>query len=126
MVKNFVRDYTNFITPPDFIERKDQHSVLLVDVDDGEIKDIATLCKNVDCSYDIYLYHEGLNDTEWLNRVANMVDHIIVNTNTNELSSIKDKLVTKPNASYYGPKTPLGNINRLDSPLIYFIKLLND
>jgi hypothetical protein len=126
MVKNFVRTYTNMITPPDFITSKDQHSILLIDAEQSEVMQVTSLCKNVDFVFDIYLYHAGMNNEAWLEQVAQYVDHIIVNTVSTECSTIKERLATKGNASYYGPRSPLGNPNQIETPLVYFIKYVND
>lgn len=126
MVKNFVRDYTNMITPPDIINNKDQHSVLLIDVEQDAVARLATFFQKVDFIFDVYLYHAGMNDETWLKQVAQQVDHIIINTIPTECSAIKERLATQGNASYYGPRTPLGNPNQIDTPMFYFIKYVHD
>jgi hypothetical protein len=92
---------TNFITPPDFVD-EGEHSVLVVDADPSDIQSLALVCANHNHTFNVYLYNDEMQNLEWLVKAAGVVDAIIVNTEENSLSPVKDTLAALPKAKYYG------------------------
>jgi len=116
--------YSNFITPPDFIEN-DLHTILLIDPTEMEVQDTALICKNVGTDFNVYIYLEQYKDFEWLERAFNLSEAVIINTTSNELSKVKDQMVSHHKASYYGPKNFFGNNRRL-TPMEYLINYVRE
>jgi hypothetical protein len=112
-------DYSNIVTPPDFVE-EDKHTVLIIDADAEHIHSIGTFLKNSDDYFNIYLYHTEMGNEPWFAEARNRADALIVNTEKNTFSTIKDILAELPNAYYYGPKKFLKNNNQLINPVDYF------
>ena len=116
---------TNFITPPDFVEDK-QHTILLIDVDVVDVETLAHLCATHDESFNIYLYKEDMNDLKWLSDAAYKADVLIINTEDNSLSSIKDGYVDLVKSYHYGPKNFLANERKLPNIYEYFVNRANE
>jgi hypothetical protein len=116
--------YSNFITPPDFV-RNDLHSILLVDPTEQEVTDCALICKNVGTDFNVYIYLEQYQDFEWLEQAFNLSKAVIINTASNNLSKVKDQMVTHPKSYYYGEKNFFDNNKRL-SPMEYLINYVRD
>ena len=114
-----VEVYTNFITPPDFVTNGN-HTVVLIDATEQQIDQLAEFCRTAINSYNVYIYRNGMNDIDWLKSAMSQADAFIVNTESNELSTVKDRIVDSPKSWYYGPKNFLGNNRRITSPENYF------
>lgn len=99
---------SRIITHPSQVEKKNNHTVLIVDVDDSDIENIGLFCMSSEKNYDIYLYDETVNDLEWLSTISKNVDKTLVN-------SISKVTVNDTNFIRYGKETALKN------PLDYFI-----
>ena len=114
-----VEVYTNFITPPDFVTN-DNHTVVVIDATDQQLDQLAEFCRTANVSYNVYIYCNGMNETDWLNTALSEADAFVVNTVANELSPIKDHIATSTKSWYYGPKNFLGNTRQLTSLENYF------
>lgn len=112
--------HSNFVTPPDFVNEP-LHTILLVDASWEDLERVAMLCKSVGTDFNVYAYHSGMGNTEWMLEAALKSDAIIVNTEPTESSAVKDRLVDRPNAYHYGPKNFLNN-RRVGNPQEYIIK----
>lgn len=117
-------DYSNFITPPDFVTDP-FHTVTLIDASWDDIETLATYCKSCAQSFNVYLFNELDSNVEWLANAISKSDVVIINTDSTDLSLIKDKLVIADNAYYYGAKNFLMNNKRIEQPIDYFIKYIN-
>ena len=113
--------YSNFITPPDFVDEK-KHTVLLVDVLDDQVQSIGMFCKYSEAEFNIYLYNETINDMTWFSKAVELADAIVVNTIPNSFSPLKEIIAETDKAYYYGPKTSLKNPRKINNPIDYFIE----
>jgi hypothetical protein len=118
-------NYSNFITPPDFVDEK-KHTVLLIDVHADDVQTLAMFCKTSPEFFNVYLYNYQMASEDWFGEARDRADAIIINTEVNTFSSIKDLLAELPTAWYYGPKSFLKNPNRIKSPIDYFIQYSNN
>ena len=116
---------TNFITPPDFVDDPN-HNILLVDTDPVDVETLAFLCAGHDESFNVYLYKADMEQVDWLNAAVERADAVIVNTDINDFSPIKDKLVDLTKTYYYGPKNFLNSTRKHATVLEYFINRAND
>lgn len=116
--------YTNFVTPPDTVTDK-QHTVLLMDVSEEHVQQIAHWCKQARDTYNIYLYHAGMSDPEWFKYMMLNTDAMIINTEDSDLSGLKDRAAESSRSWYYGPRNFLTNAQRIQTPLEYFLSLEN-
>ncbi len=114
-----VEVYTNFITPPDSVEN-DNHTVVLIDATAEQLDHLAEFCSNANCSYNVYIYNNGMNNIDWLNSALAVADAFLVNTEPNDLSPVKDHIAESPKAWYYGPKHFLMNKQSINNPEKYF------
>ena len=114
-----VEVYTNFITPPDFVTNGN-HTVVLIDATEQQIDQLAEFCRTAINSYNVYIYRNGMNDIDWLKSAMSQADTFIVNTESNELSPVKDRVVDSLKSWHYGPKNFLGNNRRIASLENYF------
>jgi hypothetical protein len=64
--------HSNFITPPDYVE-----TVLILNAPEEQIRVLASLVENKDCSYNVYFYNDGMNNPEWLARVQSTADVVL-------------------------------------------------
>jgi len=120
-IKKVIKDdFSNIITPPDFVKTK-AHTVLLIDPEWSEIEDVAFYLKSSAEIYNVYVYRIEMNDDDWLQKAIKKSEAIIVNTVNNDNSPVKDRLAVKPIAYYYGPKNFLMNNNRIEKPVDYFV-----
>lgn len=119
------RQFSNFVTPPDFVSDK-FNTVTLVDATPEQVDVVALYCQGCDVSFNVYLYNVEMNDTVWLEGAVEKSDAVIINTDPNDWSPVKDKLVIADNAFYYGPKNFLMDDKRLNSPVEYFIGVVYD
>ncbi len=114
-----VEVYTNFITPPDAVIN-DNHTVVLIDATDEQIDHLAEFCKTANCSYNVYIYNNGMNNLDWLNQALAQANAFVINTDPNDLSPVKDHIAESPKAWYYGPKRFLMNNQSINNPEKYF------
>ena len=117
-------EYSNFVTPPDFVQEA-KHSVLLIDATQDEVQNLAYFCKTVPVYFNIYLFHTGMADTEWLAEVRDQVDAVVVNTVPTEFSMVKDVIAELPKAWHYGEKT-IRNSKKLQDAVEYFAKYVQN
>jgi hypothetical protein len=116
---------TNFITPPDFVEDPN-YNILLVDVDPVDIETLAYLCAGHTEAFNIYMYKEDLDDILWFNDCVTRADAIIVNTENNSFSTIKDRLADLDKTFYYGSKRFLNNPRQCQTVLDFFVNRANE
>jgi ornithine cyclodeaminase/alanine dehydrogenase-like protein (mu-crystallin family) len=64
--------HSNFITPPDLIE-----TVLIVDATQEQIEQCATACRDLARPYNVYFYHKGMEDVNWLVKVVERADTVL-------------------------------------------------
>lgn len=112
--------YSNFITPPDFVDTANT-SVLIVDAAWDDVETLALWCKEAHQSYNIYIYSDIMLDEAWLADAINAVDVVIVNTEDSAVSHVKNQLIKAANCWYYGPKKFLGNKQRMERPIDWFM-----
>lgn len=116
---------TNIISPPDFVD-DELHTILLVDTTYDDLATLAHLCSVHAESFNIYWYPAGANNLDWMNAVAHRADVILVNTEPNEFSFIKDRMAVLDKAYHYGPKNFLNNNRKYNTVLDYFIQRANE
>ena len=116
---------SNFVTPPDFVS-DEQHTVTIIDADPVDVETLAVLCSGDEESYNIYLYKEDMNNTDWLDAAVARSHVLIVCTDENTLSPVKDRLAERGNACYYGAKNFLSNPNKVSGILDYFVMRANE
>lgn len=113
--------YSNFITPPDFVEDSFP-SILIIDADWVDIESVALWCKTSPLNLNVYVYSDIMLDEVWLGNAINRVDTIIMNTQTSAVDHVKRQLLKSPRTWYYGDKHFLGNDQQLNKPLDWFVK----
>ena len=113
------QEYSNFITPPDFVDEA-KPNVLLIDVPAQDIQNLGVFLMTYNHYFNIYLYNQELGDPEWFGDVRNRADAIIINTEPNMFSTTKDMLAELPIAWYYGPKAFLKNNQQINNPIDFF------
>jgi hypothetical protein len=64
--------HSNFITPPDFVE-----TVLIIDANTEQANECARVVRESTQAYNIYLYHEGMADPNWLATAAGKAETIL-------------------------------------------------
>ena len=112
--------YSNFITPPDFVN-EDKHTVVLIDAAADDVQRLALLCKEGTSDFNIYLYNSESESEDWLMSALERADKIIVNTLENEKSVIKQLLRSNPKALFYGANSTVESLQK------YFIDyILNE
>jgi len=107
--------YSNFITPPDFVD-DDFHTITCIDLSDDELLVIAKACQHAKQNYNVYLYRSGMSDDKWLTEALKRSKHILVNL------SHKDNFdyASLENAYCYGHKAFLCPATFINNPLAYF------
>ena len=112
-------DYSNFITPPDFVE-DDFHTVTVVDASPKDVELLGQIAKGTNNAYNVYLYHQGMDDTAWLAKAIEKSDAVIVNTSD---PYNNEDLCKNSNVYYYGSKTYITDATKVDTPFDYFAHL---
>lgn len=107
--------YSNFITPPDFVD-DDFPTVTIVDAIPDDIEMLGRMAKEHHESFNFYLYHQGMNDKDWLNEAIARSTAVIVNTNDFD----NEELCVKDNVYYYGPKVYVSEANKVHTLFDYF------
>lgn len=69
---------SRFITHPSLVEKSSNQTILLIDANDTQVEDIGFFCKVSNKDYDIYLYHTGLNDPVWFEKISALADCVLV------------------------------------------------
>lgn len=116
---------TNFVTPPDFVDDPN-HTVLLIDADPVDAETLAHLCAGHDEAFNIYLYKADMHQLSWLDIAVLKADVILINSEENNISPIKDKIATLSKSFHYGPKHFLNNTRTIANVYEYFIKRSNE
>lgn len=111
--------YTNFITPPDFVDEQ-KHTVVLIDATEDTIQELANFCAASSTEFNVYIYNYTMHNPEWLKEAIDRASAIIINTDDTVLSPVKDRLAELAKSWHYGHKNFLTNTNRLESPINYF------
>jgi hypothetical protein len=109
--------YSNFITPPDFVEDP-FHTVTVVNATVDEVELLARMCKGSDDQFNIYLYRSEMNDTDWLNRAVELSDAVVVNVAQRD--PVIDQLCTLEKTYYFGPENFLTNAIKVENVYQYF------
>jgi hypothetical protein len=102
------------ITPPDLSPLGG--GCLIVNASQLEIELLARWMPISVQDYTVYLYHEGMQETAWLSRVADQVNTILISgltTNLAPLYSVMDQ---------YNKINWFGDNLKYQSPVAYFIK----
>lgn len=116
------KNLSNLITPPDFVKGR-TYSVVLIDPAQTEIEDVTLFLMASKRKFNVYLYRAEMNDEDWLNKAVKKSNAVVVNTVNSTVSKIKDQLVAKSNAFYYGDKRFIMNNNRIEKPIDFFAQL---
>jgi hypothetical protein len=64
--------HSNFITPPDYVE-----SVLIFDATEDEINECYAVCEKANQPYNVYFYHESMDNMIWLLHIVRKVDVVL-------------------------------------------------
>lgn len=107
--------HSNFITPPDFVD-EDLPNVVIVNATDEQIELLAHMCANNDEQYNMYLYHSGMKDTDWLKSAIERSSAVILHTIDPEL----DAVCFTDKTYYYGERAIISDAKEVSSPLHYF------
>ena len=90
--------YSNIITPPDFAA-DDFHTVTVINATEDDVKLLVKFCENSQKSYNIYLYKDDMNISEWINKSITKSQAVIVNA----VNDNWQHLMLQDNVYYYGP-----------------------
>lgn len=112
---------SKLVTPPDVVKGR-AYSVVVVDPTLEEVDDLALFLQYSDRQFNVYLYRAEMNDEEWLNKVVEKSNTVIVNTVNTVCSEIKDRLVVNPKNFYYGQKKFMMNTNKIEKPIDFFVQ----
>lgn len=117
-------EFSNIITPPDFINDNKVETIVIIDPEMSEIEDVAYFLKTAAKSFNVYVYRSDMDDQRWLAGAVTKASAVVINTAVSDISHIKDKLVATNahNHYYYGPKNFLTNHNRIEKPVDFFVK----
>jgi MarR-like DNA-binding transcriptional regulator SgrR of sgrS sRNA len=64
--------HSNFVTPPDYVE-----TVLILNAPEEQIRVLAEMVQHRDCAYNVYFYHNEMNNQEWLDRIKQKADIVL-------------------------------------------------
>lgn len=107
--------YSNFITPPDFVDQK-LPNITVINATTDEVELLARMCEHSDEFYNIYLYRTEMNNDTWLQQAVDLSDAVILNTNSGQYRD----LCLLDKTFYYGSDRFLENPKKIESPLHYF------
>lgn len=110
---------SKLVTPPDVVKGR-AYSVVVIDPTLEEVDDLALFLQYSERQFNVYLYRAEMNDEEWLNKVVEKSNTVIVNTVNTVCSEIKDRLVVNPKNFYYGQKKFIMNTNKIEKPIDFF------
>jgi hypothetical protein len=108
--------HSNFITPPDFVDDQELHTVTVVDATVDDVELLARMCENSDEMYNIYLYRDEMQQPEWLAAAALRSDAVIVNVNDHN-----QWLCGQEKTYYYGPNSFLSPAKKVNGVMDYFL-----
>jgi hypothetical protein len=107
--------YSNFITPPDFVDEQ-KHSITIVEATTQEIELLYNIARNGTEDYNIYLYCAEMGDNSWLATAIGKSHSVIVN-----FDRWKDLEIFKSeNVYYYGQGLVVSPAQKINSLLDYF------
>lgn len=69
---------SQLITYPSRVEKKTNHTVVVIDADVDQLADIGMFCSVSEKNYDVYIYSGDNHDLEWLCGVSTSADHILI------------------------------------------------
>ena len=107
--------YSNFITPPDFVN-EDKHTVTIIDASLEEVEQLCKIAENGFEDYNLYLYRSEMNDLEWLHLAIKNSDSIIVNVDAYK----NEEIFKRANVYYYGKDILISPAQKINSLLSYF------
>lgn len=117
MKKSFkIKKYSNFITPPDFVNDK-FHTVTVIDALIDEIELLGRMCQFSNESYNIYLYRSDMHEDQWLYKAVDISDAVIINTSVNT----NESLFKLNKVYYYGDKNYVSPAHKVNNILQYFL-----
>lgn len=98
---------SRIITPPDIIQPDNNHVVLLINATTTDAEHIAMFCKVSSKNYDVYLYRQGIDDSDWFESVKVFADQILI-TESTATETLDSRAIS------FGPTC------EINSPLDYF------
>ena len=110
-----IEGHSNFITPPDFVDDA-LPTITVVDATPDDIQLLGKMAQEHHECFNIYLYHQGMENREWLNEAIGKSDAVIVNTNDFD----NEDLCVKDNVFYYGPKVYVTEAHKVHTAFDYF------
>lgn len=76
---------SRIITHPSFVEKIDNHTVVIIDANAESVGDVGLFCQGCEKFYDIYLYREDINDLFWLENIMKHADQVLLATDSKVL-----------------------------------------
>lgn len=109
------KEYSNFITPPDFVNDK-LHTVTIIDATPEEVILLGKFCQYSEQCFNIYLYRLEMQNFDWLEKAILLSDAIIINNERDDFTNYLklDKVY------YYGTKNYLSPAHKVNNLLQYF------
>lgn len=111
--------YSNFITPPDFVE-DNFHTVTVVNATNEEVELLGRMCKGSDDQFNIYLYKPEMDDLDWLKKAVHLSDAVIVNTNN--LTQTLEDLLVLDKTYYFGTNNYIAKAQQVENVFQYFAR----
>ena len=111
---------SNLITPPDIVTEKNIN-VLLINSDTNDVYLVSKILETIDKEYNVYLYSTGMHDSDWLNKVTELSDAVIINADYEQHLD----LLQFEKTFYYGTKTYFVPAHKIVNPLHYFAPKLS-
>lgn len=108
--------YSNFITPPDFVNEH-KHTVTIIDATEKEIEVLINMAKNSDDDYNFYLYKSEMNDTNWLSDAMALSSATIINIDQCQNTDF----FKNDRVFYYGQTHIVSPAQRVNSLFDYFV-----
>lgn len=109
--------YSNFITPPDFVEDK-FHTVTIINATLEEVELLGRMCQGLDDQLNIYLYRHEMKDLTWLEKAVDRSDAVIINTAC--LDPELSEYLKLEKTYYYGATDFITKANKVDTVFEYF------
>lgn len=114
--------YSNFITPPDFVE-DNFHTITVINATLEEVEVLARMCQGLDDQLNIYLYRSEMDNLEWLHGAVQRSDAVIVNCNT--IDPKFNEYLKLEKTYYYGPSNFITKANKVETIFQYFASRYN-
>jgi len=105
---------SNIVTPPDIV--LEENSFLIINATTDEVDLLVRWIKTSIEDYSVHLYHEGMDDTEWLAKVSKGVNHVLVSRDRTPAEMLT------PILDYVAKITWFGKNQVYSEPLEYFLK----